>query len=91
MVMSGRVMSHLNRANTDFLLFSTNICPYCTKAKRMLDGQKLSWKDVNVQNDRELRMEVVAMTGHRTVPVIFDIRGAEPIFVGGSDDLEIYF
>jgi glutaredoxin len=56
----------------------------------MLDGQKLSWKDVNVQNDSELRMEVVAMTGHRTVPVIFDLRGDEPVFVGGSDNLEVY-
>ena len=88
--MSDRVMALLNRADSDFFIVSTNVCPYCFKAKRILDGQRLSWTDVNVENDRELRMEFVAMTGHRTVPVIFDIRGDEPIFVGGSDNLEVY-
>ena len=88
--MSDRVQSLLNRADSDFLMFSTNVCPYCHKAKRLLDSQKLSWTDVNVQKDHVLRNEVVAMTGHRTVPVIFDIRGDNPVFVGGSDNLESY-
>ena len=88
--MSDRAMSLLNRADTDFFIVSTNVCPYCFKAKRYLDGQRLSWTEVNVQNDRQLRMEFVALTGHRTVPVVFDIRGDDPIFVGGSDNLEEY-
>ena len=88
--MSERVMSLLNRADSDFFIVSTNVCPYCFKAKRYLDGRKLSWTEVNVQNDQQLRMEFVAMTGHRTVPVVFDLRGDDPVFVGGSDDLEVY-
>ena len=88
--MSDRVNAMLARANTDFVMFVTNVCPYCHKAKRMLDRHKLSWSDYNVQKDRTLQMEVVAMTGHRTVPVIFDTRGDNPIFVGGSDNLEDY-
>lgn len=88
--MSDRVNAMLGRANTDFVMFVTNVCPYCHKAKRMLDQHKLSWSDYNVQKDRTLQMEVVAMTGHRTVPVIFDTRGDNPIFVGGSDNLEDY-
>lgn len=88
--MSERVNTVLARANTDFVMFVTNVCPYCHKAKRMLDRHKLSWSDYNVQKDRTLQMEVVAMTGHRTVPVIFDTRGDDPIFVGGSDHLEDY-
>ena len=88
--MSGRAMSQLKRADSDFFIVSTNVCTYCFKAKRYLDGRKLSWTEVNVQNDRQLRMEFVAMTGHRTVPVVFDIRGDEPVFVGGSDNLEDY-
>ena len=88
--MSDRVMSLLNRADSDFFIVSTNVCPYCFKAKRYLDGRKLSWTEVNVQNDQKLRMEFVAMTGHRTVPVVFDLRGDDPVFVGGSDDLEVY-
>ena len=88
--MSERVMSLLNRADSDFFIVSTNVCPYCFKAKRYLDGRKLSWTEVNVQNDQQLRMEFVAMTGHRTVPVVFDLRGDDPVFVGGSVDLEAY-
>ena len=88
--MSDRVMALLNRADSDFFIVSTNVCPYCFKAKRYLDGHQFSWTEANVQNDRELRMEFVALTGHRTVPVVFDLRGEEPIFVGGSDDLEVY-
>ena len=88
--MRERVMSLLNRADSDFFIVSTNVCPYCFKAKRYLDGRKLSWTEVNVQNDQQLRMEFVAMTGHRTVPVVFDLRGDDPVFVGGSDDLEAY-
>ena len=88
--MSERATALLNRADSDFFIVSTNVCPYCFKAKRYLDGRQLSWTEVNVQNDRELRMEFVALTGHRTVPVVFDLRGDEPIFVGGSDNLEEY-
>ena len=88
--MSERVMSLLNRADSDFFIVSTNVCPYCFKAKRYHDGRKLSWTEVNVQNDQQLRMEFVAMTGHRTVPVVFDLRGDDPVFVGGSVDLEAY-
>ena len=29
-------------------------------------------------------------TGHRTVPVLFDLRGDEIVFVGGSDNLIEY-
>ena len=88
--MAERAMAMLNRADADFFIVSTHVCPYCFKAKRFLDGHKLSWTEVNVQHDAELRMEFVAMTGHRTVPVVFDIRGEKPIFVGGSDHLEEY-
>ena len=80
--MSDRVMSLLNRADSDFFIVSTNVCPYCFKAKRYLDGRKLSWTEVNVQNDQQLRMEFVAMTGHRTVPVVYDIRSDHPVILG---------
>ena len=88
--MSDRVMALLNRADSDFFIVSTNVCPYCVKAKRMLEGQDLSCNDINVEEFQGMRDEVVALTGHRTVPVIFDTRGDEHIFVGGSDNLEAY-
>jgi len=80
----------LQKADTDFVMFVTNVCPYCVKAKRLLDRHKMSWADHNVQKDPQLQMEVVQLTGHRTVPAIFDVRGEAPVFVGGSDNLERY-
>ena len=88
--MSERIRSILAEAKTDFVLFSTTWCPYCVKAQRYLDAHNLSWMDTDLEEFDGMRGEVVAMTGHRTVPVIFDTRGDEPIFVGGSDNLEQY-
>ena len=81
---------HLSSAKTDFLYFSQTICPYCVRAARTLEANGLSFTEVNLDNYDGLRQEVVRITGHRTVPVVFDIRGDKPIFVGGSDHLLEY-
>ncbi len=88
--MTDRIGVMLADAGTDFVLFIGNWCPYCDRAKRMLDAHSLSWTDYNIDDEDWLRGEVVAMTGHRTVPVIFDMRGDGHVFVGGSDDLQRY-
>ena len=69
--MSERAMGLLKRADSDFFIVSTNVCPYCFKAKRYLDGRKLSWTEVNVQNDRELRMEFVALKHYYVFNIYF--------------------
>ena len=81
---------HLKSAKTDFLYFSQTICPYCVRAARTLEANGLSFTEVNLDNYDGLRQEVGRVTGHRTVPVVFDIRGDKPIFVGGSDHLLEY-
>ena len=78
-------------ADCDFLVFTQTICPYCTRAFRTLDSKGFNYIEVNLDNFDGLRKEVVEMTGHRTVPVVFDMRGEVPIFVGGSDHLIEYF
>jgi len=75
---------------TDFLVFTQTICPYCTRAFRTLDSKSLTYTEVNLDHIEGLRKAVVSETGHRTVPVVFDLRGDEPIFVGGSDHLLEY-
>jgi glutaredoxin 3 len=80
----------IENANEDFLVFTQTICPYCTRAFRTLDSKGLTYADVNLDNFTGLRKEVVMETGHRTVPVVFDMRGDDPIFVGGSDNLLEY-
>ena len=80
----------LEGMNEDFLVFTQTICPYCTRAFRTLDSKGLTYSEVNLDNFEGLRKEVVMETGHRTVPVVFDMRGDAPIFVGGSDNLLEY-
>ena len=50
----------------------------------------MSYTDVNLDHFDGLRQDLVLETGHRTVAVVFDMRGEEPIFVGGSDHLMEY-
>ena len=77
-------------SRNDFLVFTQTVCPYCTRAFRTLDSKGLTYSEVNLDNFEGLRKEVVMETGHRTVPVVFDMRGDDPIFVGGSDHLLEY-
>lgn len=80
----------IESANEDFLVFTQTICPYCTRAFRTLDSKGLTYTEVNLDKFTGLRKDVVVETGHRTVPVVFDMRGDKPIFVGGSDHLMEY-
>ena len=44
----------------------------------------------NFDEHSGLREEVVAATGHRTVPVIFDLRDGNVMFIGGFDETNAY-
>ena len=71
-----------------FLVFTGRFCGYCTAAKRLLTQKQLPFVEISFdENPPELRDEVVEATMHRTVPVIFDIRGEDHIFIGGLDEL----
>ena len=80
----------LGSSESDFVMFTTNVCPYCHSAKNMLNAKGFTFDEHNVSLNQDLQFEVVTMTGHRTVPAIWDVRGEEPVFVGGSDNLEDY-
>ena len=77
-------------ADTDFLVYSTTVCPYCVAVKRFLTRRNLSFTEINFDHEPSARAEVVAETGHRTVPVIIDIRTDQPVFVGGFDETQRY-
>ena len=85
-----QVREIIDGTDEDFLVFTQTICPYCTRAFRTLDSKGLTYSEVNLDNFEGLRQEVVMETGHRTVPVVFDMRGDTPVFVGGSDNLLEY-
>ena len=84
------VLEHAAQADTDFLIYTGNFCGYCTAAKRLLKGKSLSVKEYNFDQHSGLRQAVVAATGHRTVPVIFDLRDGNVTFIGGFDETNAY-
>ena len=84
------VLQHAKDAGTDFLMYTGNFCGYCEAAKRLFNIKNLTYTEYNFEHHSGLRQEVVAATGHRTVPVIFDIRGENVMFIGGFDETNRY-
>ena len=65
-------------------IFTTEYCPYCVRAKRLLTQKGVAYEEVDVGNDDALREKMVIDSGgRRTVPQIF-IDG-KPI--GGYEEL----
>lgn len=65
------------------IMYSTGYCPYCTKAKELLNKKNVTFTEIRVDLQPELRDEMIAKSGRRTVPQIF-INGQA---IGGCDDL----
>jgi glutaredoxin 3 len=65
-------------------IYSTMLCPYCWRAKKLLEERGVAYQEVDVMTDGKLRAEMRQRAGGRTsVPQIF-INGQH---VGGCDDL----
>lgn len=65
-------------------IYTTDYCPYCTRAKRVLEREGVTYQEIDVGNDTKLRDDLVRRSGQQTVPQIFV--GEESI--GGCTDLE---
>jgi glutaredoxin 3 len=65
------------------VLYSTDYCPYCTRAKRLLAQKRAAYDEVNVEERPELRHWLVKASGQRTVPQIFVNNRA----IGGFTDM----
>ncbi|MFU8838866.1 MAG: glutathione peroxidase [Thiohalomonadaceae bacterium] len=66
-------------------LFTKPGCPFCAKAKAMLEARGMDYEEINLGADATLR-SLRAITGRDTVPQVY-INGQ---LIGGSDDLEKY-
>ena len=86
----GRVIDDALASKADFVVYSTTVCPYCVAVKRLFDYKGLSYDEINFDHDPDARYEVVAETGHRTVPVVIDNRGDNPMFIGGFNETQRY-
>jgi glutaredoxin 3 len=65
-------------------IYTKFACPYCVRAKHLLDSKGVSYTEYDVTMGGAKRAEMVARApGARTVPQIF----INDIAIGGSDDL----
>ncbi len=66
------------------IMYTTPICPYCVRAKRLLNQKHVAYEEIDVSQDPELRKYMVQRSGGMmTVPQIF----VGDTHVGGSDEL----
>ena len=86
--MTGIISKDAENINSDFLIYSSDYCPYCVAAERYLQGHGYTFTVIDLSNDYEKRGEIIQETNHRTVPVIFDLRNDNIKFIGGFDDLQ---
>jgi glutaredoxin 3 len=65
-------------------VYTTSYCPFCFRAKALLEQKGVEFEEIDVTDDPELRRQMaVRAGGRRTVPEIF-INGR---IVGGYDEL----
>lgn len=64
-------------------IYTTKICPYCVRAKQLLERKEINYQEVLVDLEPALREEMMRLSGRRTVPQIFINEQS----IGGCDDL----
>ncbi len=65
-------------------MYATRTCPYCIRAEALLNHKGITDIDkILVDDDPPRRLEMMEVSGRRTVPQIF----IDGMHVGGCDDL----
>lgn len=64
-------------------LYTTRYCPYCIRARNLLDSKGVAYRDIAVDNDPRLRHEMMVRSGRSTVPQIW----IGQRHIGGFDDM----
>ncbi|ACL65286.1 glutaredoxin 3 [Anaeromyxobacter dehalogenans 2CP-1] len=65
-------------------VYTKQNCPYCVRAKRLLEKKGVAFEEISVEGKDELRTWLAEKTGQLTVPQIF----AGERSLGGFSDLD---
>lgn len=68
---------------SEIVIYSTKICPYCVRAKMLLDSKGAIYREVDVTDEAERAKMMEKAGGKRSVPQIF----IGDRHIGGCDDL----
>jgi glutaredoxin 3 len=68
----------------EITIYTTRTCPYCRRAKELLEKKNLTYNEIGVDGDFEARARMTERAnGRSTVPQIF----FGDTHIGGCDDL----
>ena len=68
----------------DVVMYTTAHCPYCIRARNLLDKKGVSYTDLRIDENPALRPEMIERaSGGTSVPQIF----IDDFHVGGFDDM----
>ena len=66
------------------VIYTKSYCPYCVKAKKLLESKSVDFEEISIEHDDNIREEMISLSGGRkTVPQIF----INQRHIGGYDDL----
>jgi glutaredoxin 3 len=65
-------------------VYSKKNCPYCVRAKALLDKKGIAYEEIDVEGNDDLRIWLAEASGQKTVPQIFV--GERPL--GGFSDID---
>ncbi|MCF7983885.1 MAG: glutaredoxin 3 [Thiohalocapsa sp.] len=64
-------------------MYATAVCPYCVRARHLLERKGVQFEEIRVDRDREQRKVMIQRSNRTTVPQIF----IGDVHVGGYDDM----
>jgi glutaredoxin 3 len=70
-------------SQVDVTIYTTPWCPYCIRAKSLLDKKGISYTEINVDGEPDKRVEMEMKSGGTSVPQIF----IGDKHIGGCDEM----
>jgi GrxC family glutaredoxin len=70
--------------NKEIIIYTKHSCPYCIRAKRLLESKGATYTEIDIEEHPEQRETMILRSnGGKTVPQIF----IGESHIGGCDDL----
>ena len=73
----------MERAVPEIEIYTQDWCPYCVRAKTLLERKGVAFREIDAPGGSAARAESQARSGRSSVPQIF----IDGVLVGGCDDL----
>ncbi|HEY7888160.1 MAG TPA: glutaredoxin 3 [Steroidobacteraceae bacterium] len=70
-------------SGTKVVMYTTSWCPYCARARQLLEERGIELEEIDVDATPAARAEMMSRSGRSSVPQIF----IGETHVGGCDDL----